>query len=51
VSGLLWGLATALAALLVLAIAVLATPVKLAFVVSTSPRWRLMIAARLLGGV
>lgn len=50
-SGLLWGLATALAALLVLAIAVLATPVKLAFVVSTSPRWRLMIAARLLGGV
>lgn len=45
-----WG-AAALALLLGLAIAVLATPVRLALSLRTAPRWRLRIAARLLGGL
>ncbi len=50
-SGVLWSLLSALAVLLLLAIAALMTPVKFGFTVRTSPRWRLKIAARLLGGL
>jgi hypothetical protein len=50
-SALSWGLLFALAALAVLALAVLATPVKLEFTMRSSPRRRVKIAARLLGGL
>lgn len=50
-SGLLWGLASALIALLMLVSAILATPVKFAFEMRTLPQWRLKIVVRLLGGL
>jgi len=51
VSGVLWWLFLASAVLALLAIAVLTTPAKLEFALRTSPRWRMTIAARLLGGL
>lgn len=50
-SGALWFLASASLVLLVLASTVLVTPVKLAVTIRTSPRWRLKVVARLLGGL
>jgi hypothetical protein len=49
--GLVWGLLSALVVLLLLIGIVLATPVKLAFTMRTSPEWRLLVVARLLGGL
>ncbi len=50
-SGTFWCLVSALGVVLVLAIVALMTPVKLGFIVRTSPRWRLKVAARLFGGL
>lgn len=49
--GVIWALVSALIVLLLLVGVVLATPVKLAFTMTTSPQWRLKIVARLLGGL
>ncbi len=50
-SALSWGLLFALAVLAVLALAALVTPVKLEFTMRSSPKQRVKIAARLLGGL
>jgi hypothetical protein len=50
-SGMLLVLCWLLAGLLALAIAVLATPVKLGFTLRASPAWRLTVILRLLGGL
>ena len=50
-SGVLWGLLSALVVVFLLVCTVLATPVKLAFAVTVSPQWRLKIVARLFGGL
>ena len=47
----LWVLLAALSLLVLSTVAVLVTPVELAFAARTSPRWRLQIAVRLLGGL
>ena len=47
----LWSLLSALAVLLAVVAIALSTPIRLAFAVGTSPKWRLTIAARLLGGL
>lgn len=50
-SGLLLWLFATLVVLLFLVVAVLTTPAKLDLMVRTSPRWRIRIAVRLLGGL
>ena len=47
---LLWGLLYALLALLIAALIILSTPLRVALQSSKSPRWRLAVAVRLLGG-
>ena len=47
----LWWLLAALGGVLVLAVVVLALPVKLDLALRTAPRWRLTVGVRLLGGL
>ena len=49
-SGILWGLASALILLALLASLALMTPVRLALSMQTSPTWRLETSLRLIGG-
>ena len=51
ITGLLYGVLWAVAMLAMLLLVLLVTPIKLDLSMRTSPKWRLKIAARLLGGL